>query len=288
MKVIKFPSTSGFSDSPKIFALGKFESLHIGHRALLNKAREEADKNNLELGIMIFSERENNNLFSMKERLMFLKEFNPDYIWEFKPEPSNFSVTHEQFEDLLLNFNVKKIVVGSDYGYGSKRAGNLETLKLKFEVLTLEKDFSSTTNVIEAIKKSDFQKYKELMNQYFFYKGIVVRGEGNGRKFNMPTVNVKYPEYKIDINEGIYYSYLIYDGKRMPSLTSISTNPTINGKKVTYETYIYDFDKELYDEEVFVEIIEKFRDPIKFDTIEKLIEQLEKDKITGKKFFAKQ
>lgn len=287
MKLIKFPNTEEFSKNPKVFALGKFDSIHTGHRELLFKAKEEAKANNQEFGILLFSQRENENIFSLEERLMFLKEFDPNYIYEFEPKKENFSMTSEEFEQLLLDINVKTIVVGTDYGYGLNRKGNVNTLNLKFKTLTLDKTSVSTSEVINSIKESNFQKYKELMGQYFFYKGIVVRGKGNGRKFNMPTANVEYPKYKIDINEGIYFSYLIYDGKRMPSLTSISTNPTVNGENITYETYIYDFDEDIYGKEVYVEIIEKFRDPIKFNSIEELIEQLEKDKVTGREFFKK-
>lgn len=285
MKHIIFPTTTEFSNKPKVFVLGKFESIHLGHRKVLARAKEIALENKYEYGAMIFSQRPSDNLYSIEERIMFINEYKPDYIWEFTPNKENFSITHLEFEEMLLSMNVKTIVVGKNFMYGNNRQGNLETLKKKFEVIAFEIDEFSTTSVIQSIIDSDYVKFKELMNHYFFYKGNVVKGLGNGKKFNMPTANVEYPKYKISVNEGIYYSYVIYDGMRMPSLTSVSNNPTLNAKKITYETYIYDFDKDIYGEEIYVELVEKIRDPIKFESIEKLVDQLEKDKEIGREYF---
>ncbi len=286
MKHLKFPETKGLSDKPKVIALGKFESLHQGHRKLLSEGFGIRETEDVDFGIMLFTEREKNNIYSMEERLAFLKEYDLDFIWEFEPNQDNFNITAEYFEQLLMNMNVNIIIVGNDFRYGKGRQGTVETLEDNFNMIVIEKDEMSTSSVVDAIINTDFQKYKDLVGHYFFYEGEVVRGEGNGKKFGMPTANVDYPKYKIKVNGGIYFSYLIYDGKRMPSLTSISNNPTLGADKITYETYIYDFDKDIYGEKVYVELVEKFRDPVKFESIEKLIEQLEEDKITGRKYFS--
>ncbi len=285
MKHLKFPETKGLSDKPKVIALGKFESLHQGHRKLLSEGFGIRETKDVDFGIMLFTEREKNNIYSMEERLAFLKEYDLDFIWEFEPNQDNFNITAEYFEQLLMNMNVNTIIVGNDFRYGKGRQGTVETLEDNFNMIVIEKDEMSTSSVVDAIINTDFQKYKDLVGHYFFYEGEVVRGEGNGKKFGMPTANVDYPKYKIKVNDGIYFSYLIYDGKRMPSLTSISNNPTLGADKITYETYIYDFDKDIYGERVYVELVEKFRDPVKFESIEKLIDQLEEDKITGRKYF---
>lgn len=285
MKLIKFPLTTEFSNLPKVFTLGKFESIHKGHRNLIQLAEKISSDKGYELGMMLFSERKTNNIFSLKERMAFLNAYDIEYIWEFEPISDNFKYTHEEFEKMLLDMNVKIVVVGSDFKYGNNRMGSIETLKTKFEVVTLEKNKYSTSEVMNSIIDVDLNKYKEMMGHYFFYEGKVLHGKENGRKFGMPTVNVQYPEYKIDISDGIYYSYLIYNGKRLPSLTSISFNPTLNANHKTYETYIYDFNEDIYNKKVYVELIEKFRDPIKFESIDELITQLEKDKIRGRKYF---
>lgn len=289
MKIIKFPEIDGYSNVLKVFALGKFESIHLGHRKIFETARDIADKNNLEFGIMIFDERENNNVYSLAERLSFIKEYEPDYIMLFERKQINFNVSWNEFNFFLKNINVKEVVIGEDFSYGKNRKGNFETFdNIKCNVvedILIDNKKVSTTRIIDSIRKSNFIKYRKYLNHYFFYNGKIIKGKGNGKKIGTPTANVDYPKYKIDIEDGIYYSYIIWDGKRMPSLTSISYNPTFNGDKKTYETFIYNFDKDIYGEEVYVEIIEKIRDPIKFSSIDELIEKMSDDKENGKKYF---
>ncbi len=291
MKIIKFPEINIEKSNNGIVAvLGKFEGMHLGHLELLKKGREIANENNLELLIMMFSQKAESNFYSFEERVMFANASKIDYVLEFEPNKENLSFNWKQFNEYLLSIGVKSVVCGHDFRYGQNREGSIETLSKDFEVLSIDEfkiDGASirTSLLYESLDTDDLLKYKDTTGHYFFYKGIVVRGLGNGRKFGMPTANVEYPSYKINVNEGIYYSYVIYEGQRLPSLTSISTNPTLNADKVTYETYIYNFDEDIYDKEIYVELIEKFREPIKFESIEKLIDQLEEDKVTGKKYF---
>lgn len=291
MKVINFPNKLNNENSNSIVAvLGKFNAMHLGHRELLKKGRELADENNSELLVMFFSEKESGNFYSFTERVMFATEYTPDYILEFEPKAENFNKTHIEFEDYLKENGVTDIICGHDFQYGKDREGNIDTLKEKFNVEVIDefmingKPVRSKT-VYESIVTGDLKTFKEMMGYYFFYNGKVVRGMGNGKKFNMPTANVEYPKGKLNISEGIYYSYVIYKEKRLPSLTSISKNPTLDAQKVTYETYIYDFDEEIYGEEIFVELVEKYRDAIKFNSVEELIEALDKDKKLGLKYF---
>lgn len=290
MKKILFPQIIDSNNNRRVVVLGKFESMHIAHMKLIEEGRKIADNFNSDLIVMMFSEKENNNIYSLEERVMFAKKFNPNYILEFTPNKDNFNNSWEEFNSYLKENNVIKVVCGKDFKYGKNREGNIETLKKNFDVYEIEEikiknEPIKTSAIISCLKNDDLIKFKDMMNHYFFYKGKVVKGKGNGKKFNMPTANVEYPKYKIGINEGIYYSFLIHNGKRMPSLTSISKNPTLGENEVTYETYIFNFDKDIYYEDVYVELIEKYRNPIKFESINKLIEALKEDKKLGKKYF---
>ncbi len=290
MKEIFFPKIEGYSKNKKVFVLGKFESIHLAHRKLLEIAKEIANKNNYELGIMIFPEREKGNFYSLEERKKFLKEYNPKYLMIFSPSTKNFSYSKNDFDNWLKKINVVNLVVGYDFAYGKNKEGNTKSLSIEFDTKIVEKEnigsfVISSNNLKKAIENSDFVLYKEMIGHYFFYNGIVLKGKGMGSKLSMPTINVLYPKYKIDLPYGIYYSYVIYNGRRYESLTSVSNNPTFNEKETAYETYIYNFSEYIYGENVYVEIIEKFRDPIKFDTIDLLIKQLKKDKNEGKRYF---
>ncbi len=288
---IKFPDIYINESNKNIVAvLGKFESMHLGHLELIKRGRELCGEHSLDLMLMMFSQRKENNIYSFEERLAFANNKKINYVLEFEPTKENFIYSWEEFNTYLKNMGVTHIVCGLDFAYGHNRRGNISTLERDFKVTTVEEikfngERIKTTRLIEAVANDDLDAYKNMTNHYFFFKGEVCKGLGNGRKFGTPTANVKYPEYKLHVNEGIYYSYVLYEGRRLPSLTSISNNPTLEAKEVTYETYIYDFDQDIYGEEIYVELIEKYRDSIKFDSIDELIEKLEEDKKLGREYF---
>ncbi len=291
MKKIIFPEIYKNENGNKLVAvLGKFELIHLGHKKLIKKGRDIANWIDGELMLMMFSQREKDNFYLFEERYMLASQCKIDYVLEFEPNEENFSKSWTEFNEYLKDMGVTNVVCGPDFKYGSNREGGIDTLSNDFEVEVVE-EFSidgipvRTTNIMKALKNDDLETFRKVMSHYFFYKGKVVDGNKNGKKFGMPTANVEYPKNKINVNPGIYYSYVLYDGLRRPSLTSISNNPTLEGKEITYETYIYDFDKDIYGEEIYVELIEKYRDPIKFNSIEELVEKLKEDKKLGKKYF---
>ncbi len=291
MNKIIFPSTKKIkNNNPKVVVLGKLETMHIGHISLIKKAKKISIENNYELVVMLFSQRKKNNFYSFEERMMFANKYKPDFYLEFNPNKKNLSKTYLEFNDYLKSINARTIVIGNDFRYGKNREGSFETLIDEFEVNVIDEvrvnnKKVSTSEIFNAINNCDLVAFKHMMNHHFFYEGKVIKGLGNGHKLKMPTANVKYPNWKIDIGDGIYYSFVIWNGKRIPSLTSISNNPTLNGKSKTYETYIYNFDEKIYGEKIFVELLEKYRDPIKFNSLEELKEKLEEDKKIGINYF---
>ncbi len=291
MKKLIFPENYKNESGKNIVAvLGKFELIHLGHKSLIKAGREIANQIDGDLMLMMFSQRLKDNFYTFEERVMLASQVKLDYVLQFDPKPDNFAKTWKDFNDYLKSMGVTHIVCGPDFVYGNNREGDIETLRGDFEVKVMEELLIDgvpvrTTNILKALQSDDLDTFRKMMSHYFFYKGEVVHGLKNGRKFGMPTANVRYPKEKIKVNDGVYHSYVIYNGLRMPSLTSISNNPTLNGKETTYETFIYDFHKEIYGEEIFVELIDKYRDPIKFDSIEQLVEKLKEDKKLGKKYF---
>ncbi len=291
--IIRFPKPIHNLNSDKniVAVLGKLETMHKGHLKLIAKGRKIANTHNSQLLVMLFSERTRDNFYSFEERIMFANKYNPEYYLSFEPNPTNLQNDWKSFNKYLADAGVTHVVCGHDFRYGRNREGNIETLWEDFKVYEYEEIFvegrnARTSELKKCVDEDDLVAFKEIMGHYFFYKGIVKRGKQKGRELGMPTINVEYPRYKLTVNEGIYFSYVIYDGKRWPSLTSISTNPSFNdGDDLKYETYIYDFNKEIYGEEVYVEIIDKIRDPIKVDSLDELKEILDQDKKLGEKFF---
>lgn len=278
------------SDKPKIIVLGKFLSVHKGHKQMFKSAREIADKNNYELIVMLFDSSKNNNIYTLEERMMLINQYNVDYFMVFEPNKENFSNTYNDFNEYLKTLNVKEVLIGSDFKYGQGRQGDASTLDEDFitNIMVDVRDTKgriSTRRVIESIFDANFIEYRNIMDHYFFYKGIVEKGRQMGRKLGTPTANVKYPDWKIDLPSGIYFTWTIYKGKRLASITSISDNPTFGFGIKKYETHILDFDEDIYGEELIIEVIEKHRDPIKFDSKDELIVKMEEDKFEAIDYF---
>lgn len=293
MKRVIFPNKIERENNNKniVAVLGKLETMHKGHLELISSARELANGMDAELMVMIFSQRNKNNFYTIEERIMFANKYKPDYYLEFEPNSKNKSIEWLDFNKYLLEQGVSHIVCGHDFEYGFGRKGNIETLDRDFHVHSHNEITDGdrplrTTELMKCVNENDLVAFKNIMGHYFFYEGEVIKGKQLGRELGMPTINVKYPEHKISLNEGIYYSYVIYNGQRLPSLTSISSNPSIDdGDNIKYETYIYNFNEELYGETVFVEIVEWFREPAKVESLEELKTILENDKKLGVEYF---
>lgn len=290
MNRVIFPDITKYSDKPKVIALGKFHTFHLGHQEIFKRSKELADKKNFEFVIMLFVEESKKHISNYNERKILAKYYSPDYIMEFHPTKENFNISFKEFENLLTNMNIQEIFCGTDFRYGKNREGNINSLSRKFNVnvvkdVLLDKERLSTSVVYKSIKDMNFSLFYDVTGRYFSYEGEVVRGLGNGKKFGMPTANIIYPDYKIDIGDGIFFSYVTYNGEKFNSLTSISSNPTLNADNKTYETYLYNFDKDIYGEILKIELIKKYRDTIKFNSIKELVEKLMEDKEIGKKYF---
>lgn len=291
MKKTNFPKAKIFSNNPKVIVLGKFNSLHQAHLKLLEKAKCISEKENKELVIMMFCEKGTDNILSFEEKIKKLNKYLPTYLLFFKPNKKNFSITKDEFIKWLKKINVDSIVVGENFRFGNKAQGSTKDLKNNFKhvdvvnLLKYNSEIISTKKITTFLERKDFKMFKEFYGDFFSYEGNVVKGKSYGKKLNMPTANVDYPKDKFDLESGVYFSYAEYKNKTYPSLTSIAFNPTFNAKKKTYETFIFNFDKDIYGEILKIKIIDFYREQIKFDSFDELKEQLVKDKKRGEHFF---
>ena len=171
MKKIIYPSTENVCSHSKVAVLGKFESMHKGHKFLLWQGRQRADQESKELLVMFFSQREKDNFYSLEERLMFANEYKIDYALIFEPTKENFTTKHTEFEQYLKDLGVTDIIVGDDFRYGNNREGNVDTLSKQFSVQVIneqsnEKFAYRTSNLIDAMKQDDLETYKEIMDHF--------------------------------------------------------------------------------------------------------------------------
>lgn len=282
------------SSGDKIFfetavTIGNFDGLHKGHLELINKLCESAKKKGLKSVIYILEKKinaKNNRITTKTQKVEILKELGVDYVYfeDFTKEFSNIKAD-SFISDILKNrLNAKLIVVGSDCKFGYKRQGDIEYLKslsakLNYDVEVVKKikDVSSTA-IRNLIQDGEISKVNILLNRKYSLEGVVKEGLKIGRTIGFKTANLDIEFDVVLPKNGVYKTKTKYNNKTYNSITNVGNNPTISNLDYkSVETHIFNFDKEIYGENIEVEFLGKIRDEIKFSSKEELIMQIKKD-----------
>ena len=195
--------------------------------------------------------------------------------------------------------NIHKLVTGYDHKFGHGREGDFHALnrlgeQYGFEVeqlnpLLVENVAVSSTKIRMALEVGDVGKANHFLGYAYLLKGKVVEGRRLGRELGFPTANILPDDlHKLVPNDGVYAVYIHVDGVRYEGMLNVGTRPTVNSNvdHRSIETHIFDFSSHIYDQPISVSFVERIRDEVKFDNIEKLIEQLVKDKTSAMRIFA--
>lgn len=281
-----------------VLALGFFDGVHLGHQALLKRTKEIGDQLGIKTGVMTFKEHPLERIFpnytpwlitSNAEKQALIQEFGLDYVFLNPFTERLMKLTPEKFitEYLLKKYNVKAVVVGYNYNFGYKGAGTTEKLKelgktygFAVEILpqyTIEKHSVSSSFIREMISTGQVEEVKAFLGRDYALTGKVVQGKKLGRQYGIPTANIKLDPKIVLPNTGVYYTQVYYKGKCLNGLTNLGCNPTFEKHPFSIETYIYDFDEDIYGEELTIIFKNKIRNEIKFDTVDDLIAQIRSD-----------
>ncbi|MDD7023919.1 MAG: bifunctional riboflavin kinase/FAD synthetase [Oscillospiraceae bacterium] len=306
MEYIK--GTTDFSiEEPSVVTIGKFDGLHVGHQKLLDRVIDKK-KDGVKAVVFTFDVPPSvkltgkglDTLVTNEERCRMLSEKGIDYLVECPFVPEVLSMEPERFvEDVLVGrLKAKYIVVGTDCGFGHNRRGNyqlLQTLadKYGYQVEVVEKvqyegrDISSTY-VREEIAKGNMELANFLLGYTYAITGQVSHGNHIGAaKLDMPTANILPPKHKLLPPNGVYATKTRIDGKWYPGISNIGTKPTVSDQnRKGIETFIFDFEGDLYGKEVTVELYTYERPEMKFSGLEELKERMHLDMEFGKKYFA--
>lgn len=278
-------------------ALGSFDGLHLGHLSLVRKVRELAIKNGGKSIVFTFKNHprafiNNNNLeliMTNEEKLKVLEYENINVV-AFKDFDENImKISPEDFVEWLCeSYNVKGIVVGFNFKFGYKNLGDTELLEklqkkygYKLYIMNpykLEDKIISSTYIRNLILDGNVKKAFLMLSRPYMLSGKVIHGKKLGRTIGFPTANLEINDKKVIPKKGVYYTNVDIEGKIFKGITSVGNNPTVNGKELTIETYILDFNNNIYEKEIKVYFIDRIRDEIKFNNIDELTKQLKKDK----------
>lgn len=260
--------------------LGGFDGLHLGHRALLKKAKESG----FPVGVMTIAGGKTGSLFLFEERERIFKNAGVDFVFEL-PFDEIKNLTPREFLALLeREFFPEVFVCGEDFRFGAGAVGNAENIRewtqVRVERMPLmETDGKKISSglIKTLLKDGKIEQANELLGEPFFVNGEVFSDRKIGRTLGFPTANVLYPEEKFPLQKGVYETRVQVDGVTYKGITNYGARPTFDNERVLTETYLDGFSGDLYGRKLTVSFLRKLRDVQKFESVEDLKNQLKTD-----------
>lgn len=278
-------------------AIGKFDGIHKGHQELLSYVLKQKEKGRCAVVFtfdkpagLFFKTAGEKELTPIEEKRRFFEKMGIDIVIEFPLNKETASIPAEAFvRDVVSEkMNAAYIAAGSDLSFGAGGRGNshlLETMsgQLGYEVCIIEKIFCegreiSSSLVREEVEKGNMENVAKLLGRAYEITGSVQNGKRLGRKLGMPTINLYPGEDKLLPPNGVYYSYVTWEDQKYRGITNVGLKPTVNDTLcVNVETYLYDFDGDLYGEEVTISLLHYKRPEMKFESVDALKNQMRRD-----------
>lgn len=306
MKV--FHSIFDFKSSGKtIVTLGTFDGVHIGHRKIIDKLLKSAQIDQLETVVITFAQHPRNVLHkketvgllnTTEEKTELLKSSGIDNLVILNFDSSLSELSGEEFVKNILvdQLNLQKIIIGYDHRFGKNRASDIHDLinfgkKYHFDVEQISAEeineiTISSTKIRNAVTQGDINLANQYLGYTYSFSGEVVMGNQLGRTIGFPTANIKVEnEQKIIPKNGVYTVEGRWDNKTHQGMMNIGTRPTIDGKNLSIEVHFFNLDENLYGKQIEIAVLAYLRDEQKFDSIEKLKNQLFLDKQASLHFF---
>lgn len=285
-------------DKPVAVTIGKFETVHIGHQILIQHTEQYRKKGYSPVLFTFdthpaarFGKNDVRLVYSNLEKEKILSVYNLDYIIEYPFSSALINMSPRQFfENILIKkLNTKAVIVGEDFRFGYKRAGDVTALEQFADEYNIIVDVVSrkckgdgkisSSSIRDVLKKGNMELAGEMLGRPYSVDGEVVHGRQLGRTIGMPTINVFPTEDKLLPPRGVYSSKVYINGRDYLAVTNIGYKPTVKGdKRINIESYIFDFDKNIYGESVRIELLHFQRAEKKFESIDKLREQMDNDK----------
>lgn len=282
-------------EEPTVLVLGYFDGIHLGHKALLERARTLADEKGLSVTVLTFPESPRLafarfspelllHLTSQEDRYRLLETYGVDQLVLTNFTSEFASNSPQQFMDRYIKgLNAQVLVAGFDYHFGNCRADVQDLTRLFdgqveiVEEICLDGEKISSTRIRQAIQSGQVDLANRLLGYTFTTEGIVVHGDARGRTIGYPTANLA-PFDRVHLpSEGVYVADVEVDGRRYRAMTSVGKNVTFDGTEMRIEAHIFGFDRFIYGEKIRIFWLEKIRDMVKFDGIDSLMEQMKRD-----------
>lgn len=284
---------SGKNLTPTVVALGYFDSVHLGHRKVIECAQALAKELSATTTVLTFdgnlratlSRRADKFVYSVKERTEIFKEMGVDEVFVQSVDFNFLSMGKLAFLNWLnKKLNIKGYVCGKDYKFGKFAKGTVEDLTKYAEtnsqalkvVDTFEEDGKkvSTSRIKILLAAGDIAGANALLGRPFSITGKVVKDRGIGTTLGFPTANLKLEKHKQPLHEGVYAGHVFLDGTKFDAIINFGSRPTFGGTETVIEAHIADFKGDLYDKEITLFFDGYIREIRKFFSEEELKKQL--------------
>jgi riboflavin kinase/FMN adenylyltransferase len=283
-----------------VITVGMFDGLHLGHKSVLQKVKEISEIENIPSVVLTFSNHPqtlfnpdavNYVLSSLDDKISRLDDWGIDIVISVPFDQYIASLSAYDFTSTILlgKLHAKHIVFGYDNQFGHNREGSKAFIDAEFPEIQTYRIAESTLNgevVSSSLTKStilvgDVKKAAMLLDYPYQLKGCVIKGDQLGRTIGFPTANLKVQESdKLIPMHGVYLTLSIVQGNEHYGMTNIGVRPTVtNIPELRIETHLFNFDKDIYGEEISVQFIDRLRDEKKFDSFPALVNQLKQDRI---------
>ncbi len=284
---------------------GTFDGVHLGHQKILNRLNEVAKLMNGQSVVITFYPHPRSVispdnqivklLSTLDEKIELLEKSGVNHllIIAFTREFSELSSEEFIQKILIESIGTKTLVIGYDHRFGKNREGGFDYLKANkekygFEIeeisrQDIENVAVSSSKIRKALQEGDVQSADHFLGRNYALSGIIVKGKQLGRTIGFPTANIQVREIaKLIPSDGVYAVKVYYKKESFGGMLNIGNRPTVDGTYQTVEVNIFDFDQEIYGENLTVEFLQKIRNEQKFNGLDELKAQIAKDKITCK------
>lgn len=284
-----------------IITIGTFDGVHLGHKSILDKMKNASLDNQYESLVLTFfphprmvlqQDSSIKLLNTIDEKAALLEKFGIDnlIIHPFDEAFSNLSAEEFVKEILVNKLNIHKIIIGHDHRFGKNRTADINDLilfgkKYGFDVeqigaKEIDEIAISSTKIRKALLEGKIKLANEYLGYSYFISGKVIEGKKIGRTIGFPTANIKINEnYKLLPKNGVYIVSSEIDNVLHYGMMNIGKNPTIGENEQSIEVHFFNLDKDIYNKNLKISILEHIREEQKFNSLTELQTQLEKDKL---------
>ena len=298
---LKYPHQLVKNGGPYSLAVGFFDGVHLGHQQVINRAIEHAKEKGVKSAVMTFDPHPSIVLGGRNEKVFYitpleqkiekLKALGVDTVFVVNFTSDFAKLSPEDFVQFFIkDLHVVHVTAGFDFSFGAFGKGNMDLMQQlggsDFDVTVVDKfeqdaDKVSSTRIRKALQDGDMELAHRLLGRPFEVPGIVVHGGKRGRTLGFPTANVQHVEGSFVPSTGVYAVRILVQDEWLDGVCNVGYKPTFNDpnhKQLSIEVNIFNFDKNIYGEQVVVAWYKRIRSEQKFSGVEALIAQIEQDK----------